>query len=252
MTAGRFAELVERLLAGETVRAGAASHPRLRILGALEARLIRADRLVLAGLEEGVWPGAPVDPFLSRPMRASSACRRRSAASAFPPTTSPRPPARPRWCWCTTERRDGAPAKLSRWIWRLETLARAPALARAGPPRRLARLGAGARRARAIRRARRAAQADPAGGDPAEKLAVTGVERWVRDPYAIYARYILRLRPMDRPDEPVEARARGSAVHSAFERFAMEHPDELPPRRRGDLRRPPDGGARRGGMPAGR
>ena len=33
------------------------------LLGVLEARLVRADRLVLAGLEEGVWPqGAPVDP----------------------------------------------------------------------------------------------------------------------------------------------------------------------------------------------
>ena len=33
-----------------------AAHPRLCILGAIEARLVRADRLILAGLEEGVWP----------------------------------------------------------------------------------------------------------------------------------------------------------------------------------------------------
>ena len=52
------------------MRAGGAPHPRLRILGAIEARLVRADRLVLAGLEEGVWPRRPpIDPFLSRPMR---------------------------------------------------------------------------------------------------------------------------------------------------------------------------------------
>ena len=61
------------LLEGETVRAGGASHPRLRILGAIEARLVRADRLILAGLEEGVWPqAAPIDPFLSRPMREAA------------------------------------------------------------------------------------------------------------------------------------------------------------------------------------
>ena len=52
-------------------------------------------------------------------------------------------------------------------------------------------------------------------------------KRWIRDPYAIYARYILRLRPLDRPGEPVEALARGTAVHAAFERFAKEHPGEL-------------------------
>jgi ATP-dependent helicase/nuclease subunit B len=65
-----FADILDRLVNEETVRVGGATHPRLRILGAIEARLVRADRLVLAGLEEGVWPqGAPIDPFLSRPMR---------------------------------------------------------------------------------------------------------------------------------------------------------------------------------------
>src|SRR6185312_16985263 len=51
-----FAQIVESLMAGATVRSGGATHPRLRILGAIEARLVRADRLILAGLEEGVWP----------------------------------------------------------------------------------------------------------------------------------------------------------------------------------------------------
>ncbi|PTT07441.1 double-strand break repair protein AddB, partial [Caulobacter sp. HMWF025] len=65
-----FADILDRLVNEETLRVGGATHPRLRILGAIEARLVRADRLVLAGLEEGVWPqGAPIDPFLSRPMR---------------------------------------------------------------------------------------------------------------------------------------------------------------------------------------
>ncbi len=77
-----FVELVEALIARETVRGGGATHPRLRILGAIEARLARADLVVLAGLEEGVWPqGAPVDPFLSRPMRT----RARPAAARAPP-----------------------------------------------------------------------------------------------------------------------------------------------------------------------
>ena len=67
-----FADWLGKLMDGETVRTGGATHPRLRILGAIEARLVRADRLIVAGLEEGVWPaGGPLDPFLSRPMRAS-------------------------------------------------------------------------------------------------------------------------------------------------------------------------------------
>ena len=38
-----FAELVAGLMSTESVRTGGATHPRLRILGAIEARLTRAD-----------------------------------------------------------------------------------------------------------------------------------------------------------------------------------------------------------------
>jgi ATP-dependent helicase/nuclease subunit B len=49
---------------------------------------------------------------------------------------------------------------------------------------------------------------------------VTDIEKWVRDPYAIYARRVLGLRPLDPPGAPIEARARGIAIHKAFERLA--------------------------------
>jgi ATP-dependent helicase/nuclease subunit B len=61
------------------------------------------------------------------------------------------------------------------------------------------------------------------------KLPVTAVEQWVRDPYGLYARRILALRPLDLPDAPAEARLRGSAVHEALERFALDWPQTLPP-----------------------
>jgi ATP-dependent helicase/nuclease subunit B len=42
----------------------------------------------------------------------------------------------------------------------------------------------------------------------------------VRDPYALYARRILNLRPLPPPAELAEARTRGVAIHAAFEDFA--------------------------------
>ncbi|MHB8530838.1 MAG: double-strand break repair protein AddB, partial [Caulobacteraceae bacterium] len=227
-----FAELLTGLLAAEAVPSGAPAHPRLKIMGVLEARLISADLLVLAGLEEGVWPqGAPIDPFLSRPMRARlglPAPERRIGLSAhdFAQAASA-----PRVVLLHAERRAGAPAVASRWLWRLATLAegaKVPLASRsevvawaraidaplASPPAHLATASC-------------PRPAPPLDARP-RKLAVTQVETWVRDPYAIYARFILGLRPMARPDEPIGARERGSAVHRAFERFARAHPEVLP------------------------
>jgi ATP-dependent helicase/nuclease subunit B len=226
-----FADLVEALLAGANVRTGANSHPRLRILGAIEARLIRADRLILAGLEEGVWPApAPVDPFLSRPMRKAAGLpppERRIGLSAHDFAQAA---CAPEVVLLNTERRGDAPAVASRWLWRLRTLALGAGIALPDRPELLDW-------ARALdapispapdnlKTAPRPRPKPPAGARP-RQLPVTGVERWIRDPYAIYARYILNLRPLDRPDEPVDARARGTAIHAAFERFARDHPGAL-------------------------
>ncbi|MDR3510232.1 MAG: PD-(D/E)XK nuclease family protein, partial [Caulobacteraceae bacterium] len=114
-----------------------------------------------------------------------------------------------------------------RWLWRLRTLAGGAAVDLPGRPELLdwARaLDAPIEPAPpSLRTAPRPRPTPPVELRPAE-LPVTGVERWVRDPYSVYAQRILKLRPLERPDEPVEARIRGTAIHKAFERFAREHP----------------------------
>ena len=232
VTARGFADLVETLLAGETLRGGGATHPRLQILGVLEARLVRADRMVLAGLEEGSWPRpASTDPFLSRPMREALGLpppERRLGLSAHDFAQGA---CAPEVILVDSQRRGGSPAVQSRWLWRLETLAKAAGLAvpRRDDILRLARaLDAPLARPPAnLMPASRPAPTPPVERRPRE-LPVTDVEVWTRDPYALYAKRILRLRALERPDEPLEARARGIAIHAAFERFVREHPAVLP------------------------
>ena len=228
-TAFAFSRLIETLLGEETVRGGGFTHPRLRILGAIEARLIHADRLILAGLEEGVWPrAAEIDPFLSRPMRERLGLplpERRIGLSAHDFAQAA---CAPEVVLVHAERRDGAPAVMSRWLWRLETLARgadAPATPIALPRRDDAVAWAHALDApldptpHALSAAPRPDPRPPVAARP-RRFSVTQVERLVRDPYAIYAQKVLGLRPLDRPDAAIEARARGSAIHTAFEQFA--------------------------------
>ena len=224
-----FQALIATLLAEQTVRSGGATHPRLRILGAIEARLVRADRMILAGLEEGVWPaGAPLDPFLSRPMRRELGLppperRQGQTAQDFVQAACA-----DEAILVHTERRGGQPAVRSRWLWRLQMLLAGASVDLPG----------------ALHFAdwTRALDAPPSGRPdfakrpeprpPVERrpraLYVTRVERWVRDPYAIYARLILGLEEMERPGASAEALARGNAVHKAIERMTVAWPDVLP------------------------
>ncbi|MBR7621748.1 double-strand break repair protein AddB [Phenylobacterium sp. 20VBR1] len=222
-----FADLLARLMSGESIRSGGATHPRLRILGAIEARLTRADRLIVAGLEEGVWPqGAALDPFLSRPMRQALGLPPPERRVGLAAHDFAQAACAPEVILLHSERREGAPAVKSRWLWRLETLARGAGVDLPTRPEILdwARsLDAAADYTPAKRPAPR-----PPVADRPREMAVTRVEALTRDPYAVWARDILRLYPLERPDEAVEARARGTAIHKAFERFAQAHPVEVP------------------------
>jgi ATP-dependent helicase/nuclease subunit B len=223
-----FSSLIERLINDEQVRSGGATHARLRILGAMEARLVRADKLILAGLEEGVWPRPPkMDPFLSRAMRKQVGLPPPERRIGLAAHDFAQAACAPDVLILTSERREGQPAVKSRWLWRLETLAKGAGLAlpgrevlrdwRNGLDQRLWPAPAD------LAPAQRPAPAPPVSARP-RKLPVTAVETWVRDPYAVYARYVLNLRQMDRPDQPIDSRIRGSAIHRAAEVFAKAWP----------------------------
>src|SRR5690606_20091712 len=182
----------------------------------------------------GVWPNAaPVDPFLSRPMRAAlplPAPERRLGQTAQDFVQAA---CAEEAILVHCERRGGQPAVRSRWLWRLEMLTRG-----ADAPDTPVRLSA----PEGVINWTRALDAPPPGPaklaprpkptPPVERrprsLYVTGVERWVRDPYALYARRILNLEPMERPGASAEALARGNAVHKAIERMTLLWPEVLP------------------------
>ena len=98
-------------------------HPRLAIWGPLEARLQRADLLVLGGLNEGTWPPAvETGPWINRPMRAALGLpqpERRIGLSAHDFAAAL---AAERVLLTRAEREGGAPTVPSRWLARLDAL----------------------------------------------------------------------------------------------------------------------------------
>ncbi|MGA9659264.1 MAG: PD-(D/E)XK nuclease family protein [Asticcacaulis sp.] len=221
------AEILKHQIHQGKVRTGGNTHPRLLILGAIEARLVKADRLILAGLEEGVWPQAPeLDPFLSRPMRQKLGLptpERRTGLSAhdFIQAASS-----PDVYLITRHRREGEPQVHSRWLWRLQTLCKGAGMEIPARPELLAwarHLDTALTAVDAsLRPATRPVPKPPVEARPM-RMPVTDVEVLVRDPYAIYVKRILNIRPLERPNEPVEARQRGTAIHESLERFVTEN-----------------------------
>jgi ATP-dependent helicase/nuclease subunit B len=55
-----------------------------------------------------------------------------------------------------------------------------------------------------------------------QSLSVTEIERLIRDPYAIYARHVLGLRPLAPVSPAPDARLRGEALHALVEAFVRE------------------------------
>jgi RecB family exonuclease len=55
-----------------------------------------------------------------------------------------------------------------------------------------------------------------------KKLSVTEIKTLIRDPYAIYARHILRLNPLDPLRPEADPRLRGTVLHEILERFVRQ------------------------------
>lgn len=229
------ATLLATLMLGRVVRPRYGAHPRLAIQGPLEARLHHADLTVLGGLNEGAWPPeAPVDPWMSRPMRLQFGLpspERRTGLSAHDFAQAF---CAPEVLVTRSEKVEGSPAVASRWLQRLDTVLEGALDAEtlAGIRERDGALVALARQldrpARVVSCAR--PQPRPPVAARPRRLSVTQIERWLRDPYTIYARHILRLRPLDEIDADPGALERGIILHDVFEAFVRDHPaGPLPP-----------------------
>jgi ATP-dependent helicase/nuclease subunit B len=232
----QYAELFEATIADRVVRRPGDPGARVRIFGPLEARLTQAHRVVVGGLVESVWPPeARTDPWLSRPMRHQLGLdlpERRIGLSAHDFAQMLGAPevilARP-------AKIGGAPAVASRFLQRLAAVA--------GDARWAAAVRRGEQyvaMARALDHADRvepvkAPEPRPPRAARPTALSVTEIEHWLRDPYTIYAKHILRLARLDPVDMAPSAADRGSAIHAAVGRFAQKFQDGLPPAAQAEL-----------------
>jgi len=223
MTGHEWIGALEALMAGRMVKPRGGGHPRAFIWGALEARLQHVDTLLMGGLNEGVWPQAgQEDPFLSRSMKAAIGLepperRIGQAAHDFQMAMGA-----PEVVLSRSLRANKAPTVASRWLQRL--------LAVAGnhPANEMrARGDALLAHARSLDQGPSSPPAQrPEPRPPAElqpkSYSFSEVGRLRRDPYAIYARRILRLDPLEPFLADPGPRERGTLYHGILEEFVSD------------------------------
>ena len=213
-----YAESFGDFLAGASLRRRAA-HPRLKILGPLEARLQSADLVILGGLNEGQWPAeAAVDPFLSRKMREDIGLpspERRLGLSAHDFAQLASAPA---VVLTRARQAGGAPAKPSRWIVRLKNILGERPLAAIDATARLEAWAAALDRPATVAPVKPPRPRPPVAARP-RQLYVTRFEDLMRDPYSVYARDILKLRRIDGLAEPLGPAQLGLLLHAALAEF---------------------------------
>ncbi|MFK7762449.1 MAG: double-strand break repair protein AddB [Roseobacter sp.] len=240
MLAHDYANLVGALLADGEVRDRDAPHPGVMIWGTLEARVQGADLVILAGLNDGTWPEAPdPDPWLNRSLRNQARLllpERRIGLSAHDYQQAIAAPE----VWITRSiRSDDAETVPSRWLNRLSNLLeglkdnQGPELMTA-MRQRGAKWITRAQRFEAVEEATPAARPAPRPPVTARpsRLAVTDIKHLIRDPYAIYAKHILRLRKLGPLVQSADALTRGTVSHEVMEHFvrqSVHSPERLTP-----------------------
>ena len=214
-----YAELFNAAIGGRVVRRPETRDVRVHIYGPLEARLQNIDRIVLGALNEDTWPPETrSDAWLSRPMRRDLGLdppERRIGLSAHDFAQGL---GAPEVILARAAKVAGAPTVPSRFVQRVAALAGKrwdSVRARGDKFLEYARaLDAPAE----VKHAERPAPKPPREARPS-RLSVTAIEDWLRDPYTIYAEYILRLAPLDAVDTPPGARDRGTVIHGAIGKY---------------------------------
>ncbi|MFN3663015.1 double-strand break repair protein AddB, partial [Yoonia sp.] len=238
MSARDYAALFGKILSGGVVRDRDSGHPQVLIFGPREAREQGADLTILGGMNDGVWPEAPPpDPWLNRMMRAQAGLllpERNVGLSAHDYQQA----IAGGQVWITRAKRSADAETIpSRWINRLVNLLgglpdqggkHALDLMRARGDHWLAMAAKLAAPVAGTPKAPRPAPCPPVPSRPAQ-FSVTQIKTLIRDPYAIYARKVLRLNPLDPLTPSADAPLRGNIIHDILEDFIKhDHaPDDL-------------------------
>ncbi|MBY0428537.1 MAG: PD-(D/E)XK nuclease family protein [Alphaproteobacteria bacterium] len=216
-------------LRSETLRAHYGQHPRLHIFGLIEARMLSFDHIVLAGLNEGTWPEIPAqDPWMAPFMRVEFGLPNPDQHLGQTAHDFVQLAAQKKVTLLRSLRNGVTPTNPSRWLLRLQAILKMLDQMDALNPTTPWHEWVRAMDAVADITPCAAPEVKvPISAMPA-RISATDVELWIRDPYAYYAKNILRLRASNDLDAELTAMERGNIFHTVLDTLTTTYANTWP------------------------
>ncbi|MGB0815621.1 MAG: double-strand break repair protein AddB [Candidatus Puniceispirillaceae bacterium] len=226
-----YAGVFRALSEGYVVRRVWRSHPRLAILGTVEARMQNADLIILGGVNEGVWPPRQqADPWTNDTIRQGLGLPDRRWRSGLSAHDFFMLAAHDEVIITRSVRADDAPTTPSRWLERMEAVLHASALKDGLVTTADAEVMAAISACQHLPvQAIEMPRPCPALSLRPKQYSATDFDMLISDPYQIYARKILRLRPLDEMDKRPDNALKGNLIHEILGDFLQNYPEgDLP------------------------
>ena len=211
----------QSIIEGKSVHTQYNTQPNLKILGPIEGRFFHSDMCILGGLNEQVFPPvSDVGPWINRPMRQKLGLPDSESKIMLMTHDFMHACCSPEVILTRAIKVAGTPTVPSRFIERLQVLAEVNKIPLRTYQANLAALIDTPNKKEEVIRP---APCPPVEVRPTE-LSVSNIENLKRNPYAIYAKYILKLRPLSDLGNPNKAIIYGNVVHEVLSQYLTKTP----------------------------
>lgn len=227
-----FGGVFRELLTAENYRADDEPHRRILILGQLESRLIERDVMILGGLNEGTWPrDSGHDPWMSRPMRKKFGLPPAERGVGLAAHDFSDHCAAGEVVITRSLKQDGTATVPARWLQKLRAVLKADNKEQNWADNKTYLQWAKQLDRPENNKPHLAGIPEPCPPQSVrpQKLSATTIEKWMKNPYRIYAEKILKLKLLDAVDMDRTHADRGSFVHDVLMDFVRAYPHQIPP-----------------------
>ncbi len=224
-----YPSFFDAMMNGIMVRSKHKSHPRVKILGPIEARLNHYDTVILGEVTEGVWPlTISADPWMSRPMKKDFGFFLPERQVGVLGLDFSNLLGAKEVYLTHAKSKDSTPTIKSRWWMRLETILQSLGLPKeylSSSP--LSQWSEDIDKPQEFIKISAPSPKPPVYARP-RKMSASAVEKLMRDPYNVFAEYILKLKPLDDLEAEMDMSDFGTLVHKILENFCRTYPHQYP------------------------